>query len=107
VFGPGVRQNLPHLLAFFILAKLPMLVVVICSMFYRRLWRALLWWPLFLGFTMIKRLANIEALLLLRTMPVSPTWWRHAERAQPSSDTKWPVLRPHYLCEADAVIDEI
>jgi cellulose synthase/poly-beta-1,6-N-acetylglucosamine synthase-like glycosyltransferase len=101
IFDPGVHQNVPHLLAFFVLAKSPMLVMVMCSMFYRRLWRAFLWWPLFLGFIMIKRLANVEALLLLRTRPVSTTWWRHAERTEPNMTTRWPVLRPRYLLDAD------
>jgi len=89
-----------------VLAKLPMLVVVLCSMFYRRLWRAFLWWPLFLGFVMIKRLANVEALLLLRTRPVSATWWRPARRVRPGSRTAWPVLRPRYLGETDTGFDE-
>lgn len=108
LFDPGVRQNLPHLLAFFILAKLPMLVVVMCSMFYRGLWRAFLWWPLFLGFMMIKRLANVEALLLLRTRPVSPVWWHRARRTRPdSAGITWPVLRPRYLPEPAAGDDEL
>ena len=84
-------------MAFFILAKLPMLLVTTCSMFYRRLWRALLWWPLFLGFVMVKRLANVEALLLLRTRPVTGAWWRRARRTRPDADVRWPVLRPRYL----------
>ncbi|HEX3780578.1 MAG TPA: glycosyltransferase family 2 protein [Pseudonocardiaceae bacterium] len=99
IFDPGVRQNLPHLLAFFIIAKLPMLLVVMCSMFYRRMWRAFLWWPLFLGFVMIKRLANVEALLLLRTRPVRAAWWRQAVRTGPDAEVDWPVLRPRYLPE--------
>lgn len=97
LFDPGVRANIGHLLAFFVLAKLPMLVIVFCSMCYRRLWRAFLWWPLFLGFMMIKRLANVEALLLLRTRPVQPLWWRRARRTEPGPDIPWPVLRPRYL----------
>src|SRR5262249_9327781 len=104
IFNPGVRQNLPHLLAFFIIAKLPALLMVMCSMFYRGLWRSFLWWPLFLGFVMIKRLANVEALLLLRTRPVSGLW-RRAERTKPSADIRWPVLRPRYLPRPDTRID--
>jgi cellulose synthase/poly-beta-1,6-N-acetylglucosamine synthase-like glycosyltransferase len=93
---PGVRHNLLHLLAFFVLAKLPNLLVVMCSMGYRRLWSSFLWWPLFLGFVMVKRLANVEALLLLRTRPVS---WRRGVR-EPS--VSWPVLRPRYLSAEEA-----
>jgi hypothetical protein len=72
-------------------------------MFYRRLWRTFLWWPLFLGFVWIKRLANVEALLLLRTRPVRAAWWRAAERPTPSPDVRWPVLRPRYLAGAGTV----
>jgi cellulose synthase/poly-beta-1,6-N-acetylglucosamine synthase-like glycosyltransferase len=98
IFDPGVRQNLWHLLAFFIIAKLPMLLVVVCSMFYRRMWKAFLWWPLFLFFMWIKRLANVEALLLLRTRDVRFAWWRPAVRTRPdATDVNWPVLRPRYL----------
>lgn len=93
-FDPGVRHNLAHLAAFFVLAKLPNLLVVVCSMCYRRLFVPLLWWPLFLGFVMIKRLANVEALLLLRTRPVT---WRRTPRA---ANVTWPVLRPRYLEES-------
>lgn len=97
VFDPGVRQNLWHLLVFFILAKLPMLLVVVCSMFYRKMWRAFLWWPLFLVFMWIKRLANVEALLLLRTREVRLAWWRPITRTSPDADVNWPVLRPRYF----------
>ncbi|HEX4224360.1 MAG TPA: glycosyltransferase family 2 protein [Pseudonocardiaceae bacterium] len=97
IFDPGVRQNLWHLLAFFILAKLPMLLVVVCSMFYRKMWRAFLWWPLFLVFMWIKRLANVEALLLLRTREVRLAWWRPVTRTSPNADVNWPVLRPRYF----------
>ncbi|MEV4316096.1 glycosyltransferase family 2 protein [Actinocrispum sp. NPDC049592] len=90
-FEPEARHNVLHLLAFFVLAKLPNLVVVMCSMWYRKLWTSLFWWPLFLGFVMVKRLANVEALLLIRTRPVT---WRRTQRA-PS--VTWPVLRPRYL----------
>ena len=93
ILDPGVRQNLPHLLAFFILAKLPMLLVTICALCYRRLWRSLLWWPLFLGFTIVKRLANVEALLVLRTRPVRPVW----RRPRPRAPVEWPVLAPRYF----------
>ena len=98
-FDEGPRRNLVHLLAFLILAKLPMIVVVMCSMFYRRLWRTFLWWPVFLGFMMIKRLANLEALLLIQTRPVNAAWWRRVRRAEPENIAEWPVLRPEYLPE--------
>ena len=101
-FDTGIRRNLMHLLAFLIIAKLPMLVLVMCSMFYRGLWRSFLWWPLFLGFMMIKRLANIEALLLLQTRPVTVPWLRPVQRTAPDADITWPVLRPRYLPEAEA-----
>jgi cellulose synthase/poly-beta-1,6-N-acetylglucosamine synthase-like glycosyltransferase len=100
-FDVGLRRNLVHLAAFLIIAKLPMLVMVMCAMFYRGLWRAFLWWPCFLAFMMIKRLANIEALLLLRTRPVRAPWLGRAVRTQPSSGTTWPVLRPRYLPETE------
>jgi cellulose synthase/poly-beta-1,6-N-acetylglucosamine synthase-like glycosyltransferase len=90
-FDPGVRHNLGHLLAFFVLAKLPNLLVVFCSMGYRRLWGPFLWWPLFLGFVMVKRLANVEALLLIRTRPVT------LRRTPRDQEVNWPVLRPTYL----------
>ncbi|MBB5895921.1 glycosyltransferase [Kutzneria kofuensis] len=101
VLQPDNRQNLFHLLAFFVLAKLPMLLVTICALFYRRLWKSLLWWPLFLGFVIVKRLANVEALLLLRTRPVRPVW-RPARRVAPNPDITWPVLAPRYLTNGDA-----
>jgi cellulose synthase/poly-beta-1,6-N-acetylglucosamine synthase-like glycosyltransferase len=101
-FDTGIRRNVVHLLAFLIIAKLPMLVLVMCSMFYRGLWRSFLWWPLFLGFMMIKRLANIEALLLLRTRPVTVPWLRPVRRTAPDDDITWPVLRPRYLPETEA-----
>jgi cellulose synthase/poly-beta-1,6-N-acetylglucosamine synthase-like glycosyltransferase len=93
---PEARHNLVHLLAFFVLAKLPNLLVVMCSMFYRRLWTSFFWWPLFLGFVMVKRLANVEALLLIRTRPVT---WR---RTQSAPSVQWPVLRPRYLPAEEA-----
>ncbi len=95
-FEPAARHDLVHLLAFFVLAKLPNLLVVMCSMWYRKLWTSFFWWPLFLGFVMVKRLANVEALLLIRTRPVT---WRRAARA-PS--VTWPVLRPRYLPAEEA-----
>ena len=101
VLQPGLRQNLFHLLAFFVLAKLPMLLVTVCALCYRRLWKSLLWWPLFLGFVIVKRLANVEALLLLRTRPVRPVW-RPARRAVPNPDLTWPVLAPRYLTNGEA-----
>lgn len=103
IFDPGIRQNLWHLAAFFILAKLPMVLVVLCSMFYRKMWRAFLWWPLFLFFMWIKRLANVEALLLLRTREVRLAWWRPAVRTSPDADIDWPVLRPRYLPQRSRV----
>jgi cellulose synthase/poly-beta-1,6-N-acetylglucosamine synthase-like glycosyltransferase len=99
VFDVTDRRNLVHMLAFLIIAKLPMLVVEICSMFYRGLGRVLVWWPQFLVFIMIKRLANVEALLVLRTRPVDPLWWRRARRTEPSDDIVWPVLRPFYTVD--------
>ncbi|QMU76609.1 glycosyltransferase family 2 protein [Streptacidiphilus sp. PB12-B1b] len=102
VFDTGVRRNLLHLAAFFLIAKLPMLVLVMCSMFYRGLWRTFLWWPLFFGFMMIKRLANVEALLLLQTRPVSVPWLHPVRRTAPDADITWPVLRPRYLPEAES-----
>ena len=101
-FEPGVRQNLIHLLAFFVLAKLPSVMLVLCSMFYRRLWSTFLWWPMFLGFIWIKRLANVEALLLLQTRPLGLPW-RRARRTRPSSRINWPVLRPEYLTDTDVM----
>jgi cellulose synthase/poly-beta-1,6-N-acetylglucosamine synthase-like glycosyltransferase len=101
VLEPDNRQNLVHLLAFFVLAKLPMLVVTVCALCYRRLWTSLLWWPLFLGFVIVKRLANVEALLLLRTRPVRPVW-RPVRREVPNPDIAWPVLAPRYLTNGDS-----
>jgi cellulose synthase/poly-beta-1,6-N-acetylglucosamine synthase-like glycosyltransferase len=100
-FDTGIRRNVIHLAAFFLIAKLPMLVLVMCSMFYRGLWRSFLWWPLFFGFMMIKRLANVEALLLLQTRPVTVPWLRPVVRTAPDADITWPVLRPRYLPEAE------
>jgi cellulose synthase/poly-beta-1,6-N-acetylglucosamine synthase-like glycosyltransferase len=100
-FDVGLRRNLMHLAAFLLIAKLPMLVMVMCAMFYRGLWRAFLWWPCFLAFMMIKRLANIEALLLLQTRPVRAPWLGRAVRTQPGSGITWPVLRPRYLPETE------
>ncbi len=104
-FNPGVRGNLIHMAAFYILAKLPMLLVVMCSMFYRGLWRAFLWWPLFLFFMLIKRLANLEALLTIPTRSVSYTWWRRAERTVAGPNTPWPTLRPRYLPDDEVSLD--
>jgi len=101
-FDTGIRRNLFHLLAFLIIAKLPMLVLVMCAMFYRGLWRAFLWWPLFLGFMMIKRLANLEALLLIQTRPVTPIWAHNPGRVVASNQVRWPVLRPHYIAETES-----
>jgi cellulose synthase/poly-beta-1,6-N-acetylglucosamine synthase-like glycosyltransferase len=100
-FDTGIRRNVIHLAAFFLIAKLTMLVLVMCSMFYRGLWRSFLWWPLFFGFMMIKRLANVEALLLLQTRPVTVPWLRPVVRTAPDADITWPVLRPRYLPEAE------
>jgi cellulose synthase/poly-beta-1,6-N-acetylglucosamine synthase-like glycosyltransferase len=97
LFNVGPRTNLAHLAAFYVLAKLPMIIVVICSMFYRGLWRALLWWPLYLFFAVIKRLANLEALLTLPTRSVSLAWLRHPTHVATTAAVDWPVLRPEYL----------
>jgi cellulose synthase/poly-beta-1,6-N-acetylglucosamine synthase-like glycosyltransferase len=103
IFNPGPRQNLAHLAAFYILAKLPMLAIVTCSMFYRGLWRAFLWWPLFLFFALVKRLANLEALLTLPTRPVNFGWLRRPVRTDAVVWKDWPILRPRYISEVTPV----
>jgi cellulose synthase/poly-beta-1,6-N-acetylglucosamine synthase-like glycosyltransferase len=95
LFRPGPRDNLLHLVAFYVLAKLPMLIVVICSMFYRGLWRAVLWWPLYLPFAAVKRLANLEALLTIRSRPVR--LFREPQSTPATDPVSWPVLRPRYI----------
>lgn len=94
-FRPGPRDNIAHLVAFYVLAKLPMLLIVICSMFYRGLWRAMLWWPLYLPFAVVKRLANLEAILTMRSREAR--FFRPAERAPATASVAWPVLRPDYI----------
>ena len=96
LFRTGPRENLFHLAIFYVLAKLPMLIVVMCSMFFRGLWRAFLWWPLYLGFALVKRLANLEALLTMRSRPVHLPLHR-SDRAVATDAMAWPVLPPRYL----------
>jgi cellulose synthase/poly-beta-1,6-N-acetylglucosamine synthase-like glycosyltransferase len=95
-FRTGPRENLFHLAIFYVLAKLPMLIIVMCSMFYRGLWRSFLWWPLYLGFAFVKRMANLEALLTMRTRPVHLPLYRR-KKAVVDEAISWPVLPPRYL----------
>jgi cellulose synthase/poly-beta-1,6-N-acetylglucosamine synthase-like glycosyltransferase len=97
IFNPSAKLNIIRLTAFYVLAKLPGLVIVICSMSYRGLWKTMFWWPCYLYFAVIKRLANLEALLTLPTRPVNAPWRMRPRADEPVRELNWPVLRPEWL----------
>jgi len=101
ILEPSSRLNIFHLAAFYVLAKAPMLIFVMLAMFYRGLGRSVPYWPLYLVFAFLKRLANLEALLTMPTRPLRAPWHARDTREDQPEELDWPVLRPSYLARAD------
>jgi cellulose synthase/poly-beta-1,6-N-acetylglucosamine synthase-like glycosyltransferase len=101
ILDPSSRLNVIRIVVLYVLAKAPMLVFVILSMYYRGLGRSILYWPLYLFFALIKRLANLEALLTLPTRSLGAPWRARRSRDVGTEELDWPVLRPSYVGGAD------
>lgn len=97
IFDPSFRLNLGHIVAFYVIAKAPLVLLMVVSVCFRRLARVLPWLPLFLFFIAVKRLANVEALLTFPARPVALPWRRDRYPAPTMDGLRWPVLYPQFL----------
>jgi cellulose synthase/poly-beta-1,6-N-acetylglucosamine synthase-like glycosyltransferase len=90
---PGL--NLGRLLAFYVIAKLPLFGLTVLSLNYRRLGRVAWWYPMYLFFGFLKRFANLECML---SMPARAVQLPGRIRVNaPVETTRWPGLRPTAL----------
>src|SRR5260370_20807167 len=83
-FNPTPGGNLAHFALFYLIAKSPVLLLTVVSMYYRLLPRTLPWLPLMYYFSLVKRVANLEALLTFPTRRVTP--WHHGSETAHQAD---------------------
>jgi cellulose synthase/poly-beta-1,6-N-acetylglucosamine synthase-like glycosyltransferase len=69
--NPVTRAVAPRVLAFYLVASVPTLAVIVALALRHGFVRKLVWLPLWLPFTLLRRLVALEGLLTLPTRPVS------------------------------------
>jgi hypothetical protein len=69
--NPVTRAVAPRALAFYLVASVPTLAVIVVLALRYRFVRELVWLPLWLPFTLLRRVVALEGLLTLPTRPVS------------------------------------
>ncbi len=85
--NPATRAVAPRVLVFYLVAAVPTLVAIVVLALRFGFFRQLLWLPLWLPFTLVRRVVALEALL---TLPVRPVG-KGLEGLLPR---RWPPARP-------------
>jgi cellulose synthase/poly-beta-1,6-N-acetylglucosamine synthase-like glycosyltransferase len=93
LLNPVTRAVAPRVLVFYIIAAVPTLIVIVVLAFRFGFARHLVWLPLWLPFTLVRRVVALEGLL---TLPVRPVGRDLASILPPkvSSQRSWATEQP-------------